>query len=50
MASYVEKHPILWMELDEITRNNKVDYAVVYGEFMYKAKSWPLRTACGMQG
>ena len=27
-------------ELDEITRNNKVDYAVVYGEFMYKAKSW----------
>ena len=28
-------------ELDEITRNNKVDYAVVYGEFMYKAGSWP---------
>ena len=28
-------------ELDEITRNNKVDYTVVYGEFMYKAKSWP---------
>ena len=28
-------------ELDEITRNNKVDYAVIYGEFMYKAKSWP---------
>ena len=26
--------------LDEITRNNKVDYAVVYGEFMYKAGSW----------
>ena len=25
---------------NEITRNNKVDYAVVYGEFMYKAKSW----------
>ena len=24
-------------ELDEITRNNKVDYAVVYCEFMYKA-------------
>ena len=23
-------------ELDEITRNNKVDYTVVYGEFMYK--------------
>jgi hypothetical protein len=28
-------------ELDEITRNNKVDYAVVYGEFMYKAGPWP---------
>ena len=27
-------------EFDEITRNNKVDYAVVYGEFMYKAGSW----------
>ena len=26
-------------KLDEITRNNKVDYAVVYGEFMYKI-SW----------
>ena len=24
-------------ELDEITKDNKVDYAVVYGEFMYKA-------------
>ena len=28
-------------ELDEITRNNKVDYAVVYGEFMYKVGLWP---------
>ena len=28
-------------ELDEITKDNKVDYAVVYGEFMYKAGSWP---------
>ena len=27
-------------ELDELTMNNKVDYAVVYGEFMYKANSW----------
>lgn len=26
-------------ELDEITRRNKVDYAVAYGEFMYKADS-----------
>ena len=28
-------------ELDDITRENKVDYAVVYGEFMYQAASWP---------
>lgn len=28
-------------ELDEITATNKVDYAVVYGEFMYRASSWP---------
>ena len=27
-------------ELDEITKNNKVDYAVVYGEFMYQAGHW----------
>ena len=32
-----EKASHLVDELDEITRNNKVDYAVVYGEFMYKA-------------
>jgi len=34
-----EKASYLVDELNEITRNNKVDYAVVYGEFMYKAKS-----------
>ena len=28
-------------ELDDITRENKVDYAVVYGEFMYQAATWP---------
>lgn len=27
-------------ELDEITADNKVDYAVVYGEFRYAALSW----------
>ena len=27
-------------ELDEITRKNKVDYVVVYGEFMYKVGPW----------
>lgn len=27
-------------ELDAITANNKVDYAVCYGEFYYKAGSW----------
>ena len=35
-----EKASHLVDELDEITRNNKVDYAVVYGEFMYKAGPW----------
>ena len=27
-------------ELNDLTRDNKVDYAVVYGEFMYKAGPW----------
>lgn len=27
-------------ELNEITHNNKIDYAVVYGEFMYQAGFW----------
>ena len=38
-------------ELDEITRNNKVDYAVVYGEFMYKAGPWPYerRVVCKVE-
>ncbi len=35
-----EKASHLADELDEITRDNKVDCAVVYGEFMYKAGSW----------
>lgn len=38
-------------ELDEITTNNKVDYAVVYGEFMYQAASWPYarRVVCKVE-
>ena len=38
-------------ELDEITKDNKVDYAVVYGEFMYKAGSWPYerRVVCKVE-
>ena len=38
-------------ELNEITRCNKVDYAVVYGEFMYKASSWPYerRVVCKVE-
>ena len=28
-------------ELGEFTQNNKVDYAVVYGEFIYQAGPWP---------
>lgn len=27
-------------ELDELTKDNKLDYAVVYNEFYYKAASW----------
>ena len=30
-------------ELNEITHNNKIDYAVIYGEFMYQAGSWPYK-------
>ena len=46
-----EKASYLVDELNEITRNNKVDYAVVYGEFMYKAKSWPYerRVVCKVE-
>ena len=38
-------------ELDDITRENKVDYAVVYGEFMYQAASWPYerRVVCKVE-
>ena len=38
-------------ELNEITRKNKVDYAVVYGEFMYQAGSWPYerRVVCKVE-
>lgn len=32
-------HPLVCY--DGITKNNKVDYAVVYGEFMYQAGPWP---------
>ena len=34
-AVFRDKASYLVDELDEITKNNKVDYAVVYGEFMY---------------
>ena len=46
-----EKASYLVEELDEVTRENKVDYAVVYGEFMYKAKSWPYerRVVCKVE-
>lgn len=38
-------------ELDEITKDNKVDHAVVYGEFMYQASSWPYerRVVCKVE-
>ena len=35
-----DKASCLVDELNEITKDNKVDYAVVYGEFMYQASSW----------
>lgn len=46
-----EKASYLADELDEITKNNKVDYAVVYGEFMYQAGSWPYerRVVCKVE-
>ena len=38
-------------KLDEITQKNKVDYAVVYGEFVYQAGSWPYerRVVCKVE-
>ena len=36
-----EKASDLVDKLDEIPQNNTVDYATAYGEFMYKAVSWP---------
>ena len=36
-----DKASYLVEELDEITKNNKIDHAMVYGEFMYQAGPWP---------
>jgi len=38
-------------ELSEMTRENAVDYAVVYGEFYYQANSWeyPRRVVCKIE-
>ena len=38
-------------ELSEMTRENAVDYAVVYGEFYYQASSWeyPRRVVCKIE-
>ena len=46
-----QKASFLVDELDELTKNNKVDYAVVYGEFMYQAGSWPYarRVVCKVE-
>lgn len=46
-----DKASYLVDELDEITKNNKVDYAVVYGEFYYQAQSWdyPRRVVCKLE-
>ena len=46
-----EKASFLVDELDEITKDNKVDYAVTYGEFMYQASPWPYprRVVCKVE-
>lgn len=46
-----EKESFLADALTSQTQNNKVDYAVVYGEFMYKAGSWPYerRVVCKVE-
>ena len=46
-----EKASFLVDELDEITKDNKVDYAVTYGEFMYQAGPWPYprRVVCKVE-
>jgi len=38
-------------ELNELTKDNLVDYAVIYGEFFYKADSWlyPRRIVCKVE-
>ena len=38
-------------ELENLTAENMVDYAVEYGEFLYKAKSWdyPRRVVCKIE-
>ena len=38
-------------ELEDLTAENMVDYAVVYGEFLYRAKSWdyPRRVVCKIE-
>ena len=46
-----EKAAYLEDELTERTQKNKIDYAAVYGEFMYKAGSWPYerRVVCKVE-
>ena len=46
-----DKATFLVDELNEITKENIVDYAVVYGEFMYQAGPWPYarRVVCKVE-
>ena len=46
-----EKASFLADALTSRTQNNKVDYTVVYGEFMYKAGPWPYerRVVCKVE-
>lgn len=45
------KAEVLVAELNELTKDNLVDYAVAYGELYYKADSWlyPRRIACKVE-
>ena len=51
MVFSVKKHPILWMSLMKSPGITKLIYAVVYGEFMYKAGPWPYerRVVCKVE-
>lgn len=48
---YLQAAAFIEDELFEKTRHNQIDYAVSYGEFLYKADSWlyPKRIVCKIE-